>query len=90
MICPYCNSSKLSVAVTGNTDKYRIRHRRCSDCNQSAKTIEVFVDDNLVCYQTPIIKKTNGKRSGSKLVIVPAARYIIDHFAKVLQKLESI
>jgi transcriptional regulator NrdR family protein len=94
MICPHCNSSDLGVAVTGNTDTYRIRHRRCSNCNQSVKTVEVIVSDDLVRYQAPIVKKVNGKvvraRRGSKLVIVPTSRYMIDHFAKILQNPEPI
>jgi transcriptional regulator NrdR family protein len=93
MLCPSCESLNLKVLATSTSYDYRIRHRRCLDCKQEIKTVEIIGNNEILRYQAPLVENSNGKKvrggTGSKLVITPSAKYMIDHLARMLQTSKS-
>lgn len=52
-ICPRCNSlnSYRSYDSRINSDGYRIRYKKCNNCNHKWKTVEIVYSDNVRGYE---------------------------------------
>lgn len=66
MHCPDCGHPELRV-LTGNADQhFRLRHRRCTGCGATHRTIEALAD-GVVVYRTPL-GSPSGR--GSRLAVI--------------------
>lgn len=47
MNCPTCNTPKMIVIASRDTDENMYRHRKCTSCGQRVTTIELYSTTDL-------------------------------------------